>query len=129
MRYYNPFPQQGTLFTRDVFEKADGFNPEFRFAADLDFFLRCYRAREKFWKYHSKSLAAFRLSPNQLSQRAWAEMRPEGIEIRARLREEVGGIPDWLGQPLSSVYRRATNLDSIFLRWQRGRGQDAAWRS
>lgn len=129
MRYYNPFPQQGTLFRREVFERLGGFRTEFRFAADLDFFVRCSLQGERFWKFRGKSVAAFRLSPKQLSQSAIKEMAPEGMRIRAGLRKKSAALPDWLGHPAANLYRWITNLDGIFLRWQRGRGQDAAWRS
>ena len=129
MRYYNPFPQQGTLFRREVFERVGGFNTEFRFAADLDFFVRCSLVGERFWKFRGKSVAAFRLSPKQLSQSARTDMAPEGIQIRADLRKQFGGMLDWARRPVSSLYRWDTNLDGMFLRWHRGRGQDSAWRS
>lgn len=128
MRYYNPFPQQGTLFRREAFDRLDGFNTQFRFAADLDFFVRCMLAGERFCKFRGKSVAAFRLLATQLSQSARAEMAPEGIRIRAELQEESGGIPNWIGQPLASVYRVGTNVDGILLRSLRGRRQDASWR-
>jgi glycosyltransferase involved in cell wall biosynthesis len=129
MRYYNPFPQQGTLFRREVFERMDGFRPNFRFAADLDFFVRCRLQGERFSKFRGKSVAAFRLSPNQLSQSARVQMAPEGIRIRAELPKERRSIPVWLGRPAANLYRWSTNMDGMLLRWLRGRKQDAGWRS
>ena len=129
MRYYNPFPQQGTLFRREAFDRVGGFDTQFRFASDLDFFVRCILGGERFYKFRGKSVAAFRLSPGQLSQRARIEMAPEGIRIRTKLQEERNSIPKWVGRPLAGFFRVGTNLDSIFLRWLRGRQQDAAWRS
>ena len=129
MRYYNPFPQQGALFKREAFDRVGGFNTQFRFASDLDFFVRCMLGGERFYKFRGKSVAAFRLLPSQLSQSSRIEMAPEGIEIRKKLREEFNTIPNWVGRPLAGFYRVSSNLDSIFLRWLRGRQQDAAWRS
>ena len=129
MRYYNPFPQQGTLFRRTWFDKVGGFNTDFRFAADLDFFIRCCEQGARFSKYRGKSVAAFRLMATQRSQSLRMEMAPEGIRIRTELKTRAAArIPDWLGRSAAALYRWSTNVDGMFLRWHRGRGQDSAWR-
>lgn len=128
MRYYNPFPQQGTLFRHEAYHRVGGFDTQFRFASDLDFFVRCMLGGERFYKFRGKSVAAFRLLPTQLSQSSRMEMAPEGIQIRAKLSADLSRISRLVGRSLAGFYRVGTNLDGIFLRWLRGRRQDAAWR-
>lgn len=129
IRYYNPFFQQGTLFRRQAFEKVGGFSTEFRFSADAEFFTRCSLNGERFWKFRGKSVAAFRLCARQLSQVSRKEMAVESRRVRFSVRSQATGMPDWLGVSAASIYRWSTNVDGIFLRWLRGRGQDAGFRS
>lgn len=129
MQHYCPFPQQGSLFRREVFTRAQGFDTEFRFAADYDFFVRALLRGERFRKFEQRTIAAFRLLPSQLSQRLRAEMAPEGMRIRARLREQRSEWNARFGRPFSTLYRWATNVDSVLLRRHRGRNLDAGWKS
>ncbi|MBP6505935.1 MAG: glycosyltransferase [Opitutaceae bacterium] len=128
MKHYCPVPQQGTLFRREVFERMGGFNTQFRFSADYDFFSRCCINSEIFGKYDNRSIAAFRLMPSQLSQRLRPLMAPEGEKIRAKLREKDTDFAVALGRASSTLYRWGTNVDSILLRANRGRNQDSGWR-
>lgn len=129
MQHYCPFPQQGLLFRREVFARAEGFDTQFRFAGDYDFFVRCCLRGEKFAKFELRSVGAFRLLPSQLSQRLRAQMAPEGMRIRSTLREKRPGFNSRWGRPFAAIYRWSTNVDSVLLRWQRGRNLDAGWRS
>lgn len=129
MQHYCPFPQQGMLFRREVFARAQGFDTQFRFAGDYDFFVRCCLRAERFRKFEDRSVAAFRLLPSQLSQRLREQMAPEGQRIRARLRELRPGWNARAGRPCATLYRWSTNVDSVLLRWQRGRQLDAGWKS
>ncbi len=126
MRHYCPFPQQGTLFRKSVYDSMCGFDTRFRFAADYDYFSRCCLAEKRFQKYTVKSIAAFRVLSTQMSQRLRGEMAPEGLLIRRELFASPG--VKW-PRLFATLYRWATNWDGILLRWQRGRNQDAGWRS
>ena len=128
MKHYCPFPQQGTLFRRDTFERLGGFDTQYQYSADYDFFSRCRAGGEVFCKYDNRSVAAFRLMPSQLSQRLRAAMAPEGARIRAKLRAQDSDLATMIGWPCSTLYRWSTNVDSILLRAWRGRNQDAGWR-
>jgi glycosyltransferase involved in cell wall biosynthesis len=129
MQHYCPFPQQGTLFRRELHERLGGFDTNFRFSADYEFFVRCIQAGVRFDKFRSRSIAGFRLLPSQLSQRLRTEMAPEGRRIRAALRAGQPGLNARLGRPCATLYRWSTNIDSVFLRAWRGRNQDAGWRT
>jgi glycosyltransferase involved in cell wall biosynthesis len=128
MQHYCPFPQQGMLFRREAFEKLEGFDLRFRFSADYDFFLRAVEHGCRFSKWTQSSVAAFRLSPGQLSQRLRGEMAPEGRVIREGLRMRRPGMNARFGRMAATLYRWCTNADSMLLRAWRGRNQDAAWR-
>ncbi|MBI2513175.1 MAG: glycosyltransferase [Opitutae bacterium] len=123
-RYYNPFPQQGTLFRRELFDRLGGFDTHFRYSADYDFWCRAEDAGARFQKHAGPSHAGFRLLPSQLSQSRRHEMAPEGQAIRARLRQGRGALAHAAGNPIASLYRWSTNLDSYWLRRTRGRELD-----
>lgn len=129
MQHYCPFPQQGALFRREVYERAKGFDPQYRFAGDYDFFVRCALRGERFRKFETRSIAAFRLLPSQLSQRLRGEMAPEGIKIRQEIRAVRPSLNVSCGRPFATLYRWATNFDSMWLRRHRGRNLHAGWKS
>jgi glycosyltransferase involved in cell wall biosynthesis len=74
-----PFAQQGTLFRSTVWEKLSGFNEEYYYSADFDFFLRSFVSRLRFCYYDSQPIAAFRLHGEQFSQKVNIKMREEGL--------------------------------------------------
>ena len=124
MCYYNPFPQQGSLFRRSVYENVNGFNTDFRYAADYDFWTRAFESGAQVQKYRLKSVAGFRLLAEQLSQSKKSEMAPEGISIRARLRAKHSRLKNISMQRWAQIYRISSNLDSRLLKALRGRGLD-----
>ena len=128
MPFYNPFPQQGTLFRRTVFEYNGGFLTRFKYAADYDFFTRSCASDFVFFKFTTFSVAAFRLSPSQLSQSCRPSMAPEGIFIRKQLLSKHHLVIKIFGNFLATIYRICTNIDSIILRSLRGRRLDSGWR-
>lgn len=73
-----PFPQQGTIFRRSLWEKLGGFDEQFKFSADFDFFLRAFKMKAKFSYYDKLPLAAFRLHQDQISQNYADKMQIEG---------------------------------------------------
>jgi glycosyltransferase involved in cell wall biosynthesis len=74
-----PFAQQGTLFRRKVLEKLSGFNEEYYYSADFDFFLRSFLNGLRFCYYDSQPIAAFRLHGDQFSQKVNKKMIEEGL--------------------------------------------------
>lgn len=63
-----PFSQPGTILKRSLWEQLGGFNEEFKYSSDFDFFLRAFMSGAQFFKYGQSSLAAFRLHQTQISQ-------------------------------------------------------------
>ncbi len=61
-----PFTQQGTLVRRACFDRLKGFDPQFRLAADFDFWVRAVRAGCSFC-YLPFETGSFRLRKGQLS--------------------------------------------------------------
>lgn len=128
MPFYNPFPQQGTIFSRQVFDSLNCFNTQFKYASDYDFFVRSCLSNFRFFKFNDFSVAAFRLSPTQLSQASKDSMAPEGIFIRRKLQSSSSLLFYLLGGLFAKTYRRLTNIDGIILRKLRGRRLDSGWR-
>lgn len=63
-----PFPQSGTIFSRKIYEKLNGFDTSYKYAADYDFFSRAYLNKATY-KISKFKLAEIRIHNNQLSQR------------------------------------------------------------
>ncbi len=124
MSVYSAIPQQGTFFRRQVFERLGGFNTDFRYSADYDFWVRALEAGFQFGKYSQRTLAAFRLMPTQLSQARKAEMAPEGVAIRKRLASRRTRWGQVFNKGAATVFRVSANLDNYWLRATRGRGLD-----
>jgi glycosyltransferase involved in cell wall biosynthesis len=123
-RAYSPIAQPGTWFRREVYLELAGFSTRYKFSADYDFFSRAHASRHIFKKYCDRSLAAFRLSPGQLSQARRAEMAPEGIAIRAALGSKSNRVARKFNSAFMALYRISTNLDNRALRRLRSRGLD-----
>jgi glycosyltransferase involved in cell wall biosynthesis len=124
VRAYSPVPQQGTLFRRHVFEQLDGFDTQYRFAADFNFWVCALDAGFVFQKYTDRSVAGFRLMATQLSQSRKSEMAPEGRRIRAALREKKSFAVNLTTKAWAFLYRNAFNLDSRMIKIMRGRNLD-----
>ena len=75
-----PIPQPGTIFSRGIFERLDGFRERFKYSADYDFFLRAYLINAKFVKKNGRPVAAFRIHRDQISQKRSVDMRKEHLE-------------------------------------------------
>jgi len=72
-----PIPQQGTFFRKRVFQELGGFDTQYRYSSDFDFFLRGLLAKFSFSWLTFPPLAAFRLHAQQLSQVRKQEMHAE----------------------------------------------------
>jgi len=84
-KYYNPVPQQGTIFKSEVFNKLSGFNTSYKYSSDYDFFARSYFSNFVYHKYKDNHVASFRLLSSQLSQRSKDQMKTDGVIIRTKL--------------------------------------------
>ena len=62
-----PFPQQGSIFTREVFETAGGFSEDLRLSSDFALFRIAHRQGFRFCRVPPPSVGAFRIHPSQLS--------------------------------------------------------------
>jgi glycosyltransferase len=124
MAYYCPFPQQGMLYRRNIYEKLGGYDTRYKFSADYDMCVRAALSGCRFVKYGPKTVAGFRLLPTQLSQSHKAEMAPEGQQIRALLGTSQPTLVRPLLRSWSLAYRFLTNLDSRWLRRSRGYSMD-----
>jgi glycosyltransferase involved in cell wall biosynthesis len=113
---YSPIPQQGVLFRRSVFDSLGGFDTSFRFSADYDFFVRALVGGHRFFKFSSRSIAAFRIMPSQLSQASFSQMAPEGIEIRRRLNENQSSLKIQTRKAFAFLYRNVSNLDNHLIK-------------
>ena len=63
-----PFPQSGTIFSRRIFERLNGFDINYKYAADYDFFSRAFLNNINY-KISKEKLASIRIHQNQLSYR------------------------------------------------------------
>jgi len=61
-----PFSQQAVVLKRNIVEKTGGFDPSFRYAGDMDFYVRAFLSSSN-QVYVSRVLGRFRIHPNQLS--------------------------------------------------------------
>lgn len=73
----SPLLQQGTLFRRVVFETLAGFDTQWRFVADADFWFRAAEHGYRFRRINHPPVAAFRMHSGQQSQKHGCEMREE----------------------------------------------------
>lgn len=124
MLHYSAVLQQGTLFRREVFDRLGGFDTRYRYSADYDFWARALEAGLRFSQYRYSTMAGFRLASGQLSQSRKVEMAPEGVAVRKRLQQCRPRSLLLVGAFWALLYRRATNLDSYWLRAWRGRRLD-----
>jgi glycosyltransferase involved in cell wall biosynthesis len=90
------FCQPAAIFRRTVFEKLDGFNEQYRSAADLDFFCRAAMANLTFQRFEPQPVAAFRLHKGQISSKHAAWNRKEIGEMADRLGFDNGFASKWL---------------------------------
>ena len=82
---FNPIPQPGTIFSRELYQRLGGFDERFKYFADYDFFLRAYQKKAKFLKYKGNTVAAFRLHERQLSHVYSQDMKNEAQDIYLQL--------------------------------------------
>ena len=89
-----PFAQPATVYTREVFAALNGFDESYRYAADFDFFCRAWLAGRRFARVRMP-VAAFRLSPGQLSSRDRAPLLAEADAVKRRLHLQRRALDRW----------------------------------
>jgi len=85
-----PLAQPGTVFRWRVAEKIGVFDPGYRLAGDLDYFVRAIRAGLRFG-FHDAEVAWFRLHAGQLSKAATAAALEHARAIEPMPRIPAGG--------------------------------------
>ena len=63
------FAQQSVIFHKRIYQKLDGFNEDFRFSSDADFYVRAIQSGARFSYLPNKSVSCFRIHQNQLSNK------------------------------------------------------------
>ncbi len=108
---YSPLLQQGVVFRHHVWDRIGGFDEAMRFVGDADFWWRAIEDGHRFLRHRGPPAAAFRLHPNQLSQRHVAEMREEHVKM-------AGGRPraGCVGAMAALTRYRLENLSSYVIR-------------
>ena len=61
-----PFPQSGTVISRELYNRLNGFSSKYKYASDFDFFLKANLQCSKVF-LTSQILSSFRLHESQLS--------------------------------------------------------------
>ncbi len=74
-------PQPGTFFKKNVFEKLQGFDTNFKFSADYDFFIRSFKEDYKLFFDSRFTLAGFRIHEDQFSNKEEINMFSETDKI------------------------------------------------
>lgn len=121
---YGGIFQQGALFRRTAFLELSGFDENYKYCADTDFFLRAQKKGSTFQKYTKKSVGAFRLLPTQFSQTRGTEMATEGRSIRDRYWSDKPIMLREVTKVCAFGLRNLYNLDSRLIRHLKGRRLD-----
>lgn len=108
-------PQPGSLIRRTSWEQTGGLNSNYKFAFDLDLFIRLAKVGKP--KYVNKHVSKFRWHPDSLSVKSRNEAVIEASNIRQRNLPKLAIYFSWLWEPLVmllTVYagKRMTKLAS-----------------
>ncbi|MEB3218955.1 MAG: glycosyltransferase [Nostocales cyanobacterium 94392] len=103
--------QQSVIFRKSLYEKLNGFNENYYFAGDAEFFTRAINYGAIFSFLPGSSVACFRLHTNQLSQTKSKSMQAEGKRIKAELLDSAH-LYDWV----VTTQWKQTNLFHYLLR-------------
>lgn len=74
---YSPILQQGALIRTSLYHELGGFNDDYMYVADSDFWFRAFESGANFCRHSKLSIAAFRLHGAQITQRLEGEMHAE----------------------------------------------------
>lgn len=76
------FIQPAAIYRRSLFEDLNGFDEQFRYIADYDFFFRLILSGSSIAKLDGRAVAAFRRHPSQLSHQCSEAMAGEWSSFR-----------------------------------------------
>ena len=107
-----PFAQPGTIFSRKLFRDLNGFNEQFKFSADFDFFIRAYQQKSIFIKHIGYTVAAFRLHSDQLTQEHKLTMEKEV----QRSFDKISKRTSWFNRKCAKTAIRIQNLPNYIVR-------------
>ncbi|MBF2013974.1 MAG: glycosyltransferase [Rivularia sp. T60_A2020_040] len=108
------FAQQSAIFKNSLYQKLTGFNEDYYFVGDREFFIRALNSGAKFTFLSGASVACFRLHSDQLSQTKSQFMQAEGKKIRSELVKEPN-LSDWA----TRIQWRLKNIPNYLLRFLR----------
>ncbi|WP_293087228.1 hypothetical protein, partial [Moorena sp. SIO4A1] len=77
------FSQQSAIFRKSLYTNLQGFNENYQFCADREFYLRALKSGASFAYLHGPPVSCFRIHINQLSHTKSKLMQIEGNQIRA----------------------------------------------
>lgn len=120
---FMPFPQQGTIFRRSLWEKLGGFQEKYKYSADFDFFLRALMSGARFGYYTKDPVAAFRLHGQQISQNFSDAMV---VEVEKAVSESSIEIPQY-EKYHSKLQVRFQNIPSYLMRLLRHHHLYGCW--
>ncbi len=94
------FAQQATIFRRQVYTELSGFNEQYRFSADYDYFFRAILNDYSFVRLAGPSVSCFRLHETQLTNTMSEDMTQEIKQIRGEFAQatspkDLGLIAKW----------------------------------
>lgn len=121
---YSPLLQQGTAFRRRVFERLQGFRPDYRLVADADFWWRALEGGVAFQEVAGPPAAAFRIHAGQLSRVNAPAMRSEHL----RMVRDHAAHPRWWSGIGPALRFRGRNIPNYLVRLCRHRALAGTWR-
>jgi glycosyltransferase involved in cell wall biosynthesis len=106
------FPQPGSFFTRELWEKHGPFDESLHYAMDYDFWLKISQSVEFLWL--DAWLAAYRLHGESKTLEGWRPFLNEQIAITRRYWDSRGGWAKWKFRWLCPlVYAKKAVLEGI----------------
>lgn len=107
-----PFGQPGTLFRRFVWNKLKGFDEQYLYSSDYDFFMRAFLEGFRFKHYNHSPIAGFREHKNQFSHKALDRMRVERVAVS----DSIGYKVNNLKKIIAKSRFRMNNFESYICR-------------
>lgn len=108
----NPIATHGTIVSRAAFEMLGGFDPEFRYAGDMDFFVRGLLSNVRF-VYRPWVSTAFRLHGSNLTTDV-ANFAVEEGRVRTSIQKSIG----YFNAKVLRARFMAENWRSYWDRWK-----------
>jgi GT2 family glycosyltransferase len=109
-----PFTQQGMIAHRSVWDAVGGFDENYRYSGDLDFWVRARQCGFRF-KYYNKTVACWRIRRGQLSANKAGVRR----ETTRALTPVMAHPPSWWRRLSAKARFRLVNIPCYLGRWAR----------